>query len=146
MLDEKTPLKSPQRDMRTDIQNTFPKKEKLKSKKYFEQLFMEGKSINSFPLKLMYLPTNFDVNVPIKTGVIAPKKKFRSAVKRNRVKRLLREAYRLNKHLVYDNIDGNFAFLFLYIGNKMPNINEVNMAMQHLLDTFLKKEAHEKID
>ncbi|WP_396591231.1 ribonuclease P protein component [Allomuricauda sp. R78024] len=125
---------------------SFPKNEKLKNKKLFEQLFTEGKSITAFPIKLLYTKAAFDGDIHIKVGVVAPKKKFRSAVKRNRVKRLLREGYRLNKHLVFNNIEGNFAFLFLYLGSKMPNYQEVDKAMKQLLETFLKKQSHEKID
>ncbi|WP_298867145.1 ribonuclease P protein component [uncultured Allomuricauda sp.] len=123
---------------------SFPKKEKLKNKKLFEQLFSEGKGITAFPIKLLYLKTDFDENVNFKTGVVAPKKRFKSAVKRNRVKRMLREGYRLNKHLVFNNIQGDFAFLFLYLGTKMPNLIEVDKAIKQLLLTFLKKESHEK--
>ncbi len=124
----------------------FPKKEKLKNKKLFEQLFSEGKSMSAFPIKLLYTKAVFDDDVSIKVGVVAPKKKFKTAVKRNRVKRLLREVYRSNKPLVFNNIEGNYAFLFLYLSNKMPNYEEVDGAMKELLKTFLKKESHEKID
>ena len=124
---------------------SFSKKEKLKSKKLFEQLFVEGKSAKAFPVRLLYTKCQFE-DVQFKVGVVAPKKKFKSAVDRNRVKRLLRESYRLNKHLLFNNVEGNFAFLFLYLGNKMPSATEVDKAMIQLLETFLKKESHEKID
>ncbi|MEW2920610.1 ribonuclease P protein component [Muricauda sp. ANG21] len=126
--------------------NRFPKKEKLKNKMLFESLFKEGKSVSHFPLKLIYLNTSFEDDSKIKVGVVAPKKKFKSAVDRNRIKRLLREAYRLNKSLIFNNIEGNFAFLFLYLGNKMPSYADIESAMQKLMDDFLKRESHEKID
>ncbi|MBO0321033.1 ribonuclease P protein component [Muricauda sp. CAU 1633] len=138
-----TPLRSPQGD--TSIYS-FPKKEKLKSKVLFEALFAEGKSVSQFPLKLIYLNTPFDDGSQIKVGVVAPKKKFKGAVGRNRIKRLLREAYRLNKPLIFNNIEGNFAFLFLYLGNKMPGYAEIESAMKQLMESFLKKESDEKID
>jgi ribonuclease P protein component len=124
----------------------YPKKEKLKSKVLFEALFAEGKSVSHFPLKLIYLNTNFNDGSKIKVGVVAPKKKFKNAVDRNRIKRLLREAYRLNKALIFNNIEGNFAFLILYLGNKMPVYADIESAMKQLMEGFLKKESHEKID
>ncbi len=125
---------------------TFPKKEKLKSKVLFGSLFAEGKSISQFPLKLIYLNTHFDDGPKIKVAVVAPKKKFKSAVDRNRIKRLLREAYRHNKSLLFNNIESDFAFLFLYLGNKMPDYSDIEVAMKRLMEDFLKKESHEKID
>ena len=124
----------------------FPKKEKLKSKVLFESLFTEGKSVSRFPLKLIYLNTHFDDDAKIKVGVVTPKKKFKKAVDRNRIKRLLRESYRHNKSLIFNNIEGNFAFLFLYLGNKIPDYIDIERTMQQLMEDFLKKESHEKID
>lgn len=139
----KTSLKSPQGGSQ---RFSFPKKEKLTNKKMFEALFTEGKSLRGFPIKLIYLKTGFKEKVPIKVAVVAPKKKFKTAVQRNRIKRLLREAYRLNKPLVFNNIEGNYAFIFLYLGQKTPSFAEVDSAMKKLLGTFLNKEFHEKID
>ena len=124
---------------------SFSRKEKLKSKKLFGELFVEGKTLNVSPVKLLYTQCDF-AEVQFKAGVVAPKRKFKSAVKRNRIKRLLRESYRLNKHLLFNNVEGNFAFLFLYLGNTMPNAKEVDKAMIQLLKAFIKKESHEKSD
>ncbi|AEM70346.1 Ribonuclease P protein component [Allomuricauda ruestringensis DSM 13258] len=140
---EKTPLRSPQGD---NFDFSFPKKEKLTNKKMFEALFTEGKNLREFPLKLIYLNTNFKDEVPVKVAVVAPKRQFKSAVDRNRIKRLLREAYRRNKPLIFNNIEGNFAFIFLYLGKKTPRFNEVDAAMKKLLEAFINKEFHEKID
>ncbi len=118
---------------------TFPKKEKLKSKKLIDKLFVTGKSISYSSLKLVYLAADFEDASKIKTGVIAPKNKFKKAVDRNRVKRILREAYRLNKHAVFNNIEGSFAFMILYLGNDIPSLNEVDEKMQGLLKKFLEK-------
>lgn len=117
---------------------TFPKKEKLKSKKLFEKLFVEGKSISNYPVKLIYLKSELPRSVKFQTGVTVPKKNFKSAVKRNRIKRLLREAYRLNKHLVFNNSEGNFAFLFLYLGKELPTYFDVEKNVQALLKKFIK--------
>lgn len=88
---------------------TYQKKDKLKSRKQTQYLFSKGQSIGMFPLKLIYTiesatespalvaSDTIDVNGQVQTGVSAPTRFFRKAVQRNRVKRLLREAYRLEK-------------------------------------------------
>jgi ribonuclease P protein component len=120
---------------------TFPKKEKLKSKKLIERLFIEGKSVSSYPIKLIYLRTELPFDVAVQVGVTAPKKNFKSAVKRNRIKRLLRESYRLNKALVFNNSEGTFAFLFLYLGKEMPTFEKVESQMKTVLNKFLKAQT-----
>lgn len=124
----------------------YPKTEKLKSKKLIEKLFEKGKSVSSYPVKLIYLKTPLPEDVKIQAGVAVPKKKFKSAVKRNRIKRLLRESYRLNKPLVFNNIEGNYAFLFLYLGKDMPQYKDVEKSMVALLQKFIKQVTDEKID
>ncbi|WP_149273633.1 ribonuclease P protein component [Pareuzebyella sediminis] len=118
----------------------FPKKEKLKSKKLIDLLFEEGKSVSVYPIKLIYLRTALPENVRIQAGVTVSKKNFKSAVRRNRIKRLLRESYRLNKGQVFNNSDDTFAFLFLYLGKEMPNFGEIAPKMVELLHKFLVKE------
>ncbi|WP_299533600.1 ribonuclease P protein component [Ulvibacterium sp.] len=115
---------------------TFPKEEKLKSRKLFNTLFTQGKSITKYPVKLIYLKTELPKDVKIQMGVAVPKKSFKSAVKRNRIKRLLREAYRLNKPMVFNNSEGNFAFLFLYLGKEMPNYDLVENSIRTILQKF----------
>ncbi|WP_422082790.1 ribonuclease P protein component [Ulvibacterium sp.] len=115
---------------------TFPKKEKLKSRKLFDALFTKGKAITKYPVKLIYLETELPNDVKIQVGVAVPKKSFKSAVKRNRIKRLLREAYRLNKPMVFNNSEGNFAFLFLYLGKEVPNYDMVEERIRTILQKF----------
>lgn len=122
------------------MRHTFPKREKLKSKKLIDTLFEEGKAITIYPIKLIYLKTELPEKVAIQAAVAVPKKNFKSAVRRNRIKRLLRESYRLNKGLVFNNSEGTFAFLFLYLGKKMPTFGEIVPKMVEILDKFLKKE------
>lgn len=147
--EENTPLKSPRGNITEmkphpkaqsiEMKATFPKKEKLKGKKRIEKLFAEGDSVAAYPLKLIYLKTVLPEAVSIQAGVAVSKKRFRGAVDRNRIKRLLRESYRLNKHIVFNNIEGGFAFLFLYLGNEMPSQQSVSRQMSKLLQLFLSK-------
>lgn len=83
---------------------TYQKTDKLKSRKQTQHLFSTGQAINVFPIRLIYtvepISTNADnlsLTSVLQAGVGAPSRTFRKAVQRNRVKRLLREAYRLEK-------------------------------------------------
>tara|TARA_R110001606_G_scaffold129901_5_gene264837 strand:+ start:539 stop:922 length:384 start_codon:yes stop_codon:yes gene_type:complete len=120
---------------------SFPKKEKLKSKKLIEQLFAEGIGVTNYPIKLVYLKTRFEDDSKCKVGVTASKRNFKSAVKRNRIKRLLRESYRLNKHLIFNNIESNFAFMFLYLGKELPSQSKITDAMIPLMRKFVDEIA-----
>lgn len=122
---------------------TFPRQEKLKSKKLIEKLFDEGSSVTSYPIKLIYLPAAFPLEVSTQAGVTVPKKNFKSAVKRNRIKRLMRESYRLNKGVVFNNSEGSFAFLFLYLGKELPEFHQVEASMKAVLEKFIKKISNE---
>lgn len=118
---------------------TYSRAEKLKSKKLFEKLFAEGKSVTQYPLRMVYVKTNETQEVAIKAGVTVSKRKFKSAVKRNRIKRVLREAYRLNKAIVFNNSKGNYALLIMYLGKEMPESNQVHKSMVELLHKFKEK-------
>ncbi len=96
---------------------TYQKKDKLKSRKQTQHLFSTGKAIGVFPLKLIYSieavdpiteSIGFDIvglQGVLQAGVGAPTRNFRKAVQRNRVKRLLREAYRLEKPFFVSQIN-----------------------------------------
>ncbi|MEY8870745.1 ribonuclease P protein component [Flavobacteriaceae bacterium 144Ye] len=121
---------------------TYNKKEKLKSKKLIEQLFAEGQSVSAYPLKLIYLPVDFDDSVLLKAGVTVSKRKFKNAVDRNRIKRLMREAYRLNKAVIFNNITTQYALMILYIGNDGITFEVLDTKMKVLLNKFLNASSN----
>ncbi|MEO9891925.1 ribonuclease P protein component [Aurantibacter sp.] len=122
---------------------SFPRKEKLKSRKLIDQLFLEGKSVKIKSVKLIFLQTDHIEDIRFQVGFTVPKKNFKSAVKRNRIKRLLREGYRLNKPHLFNNSKGNFAFLFLYLGKEMPDYHVVEQNIQAILLKFIKQTTDE---
>ena len=85
---------------------TFSKAERLCSKKLIERLFSGGnKSFPAFPLRVVYMPLSADESEADVTILISvPKKRFKHAVKRNHVKRQVREAYRQNKHILIETL------------------------------------------
>lgn len=117
------------------MSENFSKNEKLKSKKHFDQLFSEGKSVKAFPIKLVFVPIENTTNH--KTGVSAPKRKFKRAVDRNQLKRLMREAFRKNKHLI-DHTEQKYALLFIYFGNKIASYSEIFSAVEKTLHKFVE--------
>jgi len=123
----------------------YTKKDKLKSKKVIDLLFTEGKSISIYPLRLVYLKTEHDDNSHIKAGVSVSKRLHKTAVARNRIKRLLREAYRLNKPLFFNNSSTSYAFMILYLSKDGTTFEELNTKMKLLFEKFLDKTSnHEK--
>ncbi|MBC9794589.1 ribonuclease P protein component [Sinomicrobium weinanense] len=127
------------------MNQSFPKAEKLKSKKHIERLFAEGKSISKFPLRLVYLKTGLPEETRIQAAVSASKRNFKKAVDRNRIKRLLREAYRLNKYRITEETDASYAFMILYLGREIPEYEKIDHKMKQLLALFLEKETGKKI-
>lgn len=111
---------------------TYNKDEKLKSQKAIEQLFAEGKSVSAYPLRMVYL----DNQSQLKVGVSVSKRNFKLAVHRNRVKRLLREGYRLNKNLLIDNKLDHYTLMILYISKEMPDFKIIDKKMKALLSKF----------
>ena len=124
---------------------TYPKSEKLKSKKTIDLLFSEGKSVSKFPLRLVYVESDygipesqdFETGQKIKMGVSVSKKYFKHAVDRNYFKRVLRETYRLNKHLLTDNLDKPYAFMFFYQTKERLSYQEIETKTIQLFEKFL---------
>lgn len=118
---------------------TFNKKEKLKSEKLIAHLFAEGKSVVEYPLRLVYVPCEFEDEVTIKAGVSVSKRNFKKAVDRNRIKRLMREAYRLQKPMYFNNFSKSYALMILYIGKEATDFKTVTAKMTLLSEKFKKK-------
>ncbi len=114
---------------------TYPKTEKLKSHSIIGLLFTEGKSVSKFPLRLLYVE-NKKTNEPVKITVSVSKKHFKKAVDRNHYKRLLRESYRLNKHILYEAIDKPYAFMLLYQTKEHLSFSEIQEKTTELFKKF----------
>jgi len=122
---------------------TYSKAEKLKSKTTIDLLFSKGKSVSKYPLLLVYIEGNFGEGVPVKMGVSVSKKHFKKAVDRNYFKRVLRETYRLNKHLLLDNLTTPFSFMFLYQSKDRLTFEEINIKTIQLFEKFLEAQKTE---
>ena len=121
------------------MNESFGKKEKLKSKVIIDKLFTEGKSIKKYPLRLIYLPLS-EAEELNKTAVSVPKRNFKRAVDRNHLKRLLREAFRKNKYLVYSNLSSKYAFMFIYTSREKVSYAKLFRVVEELLKNLVQKE------
>src|SRR5690606_14685878 len=118
---------------------TYTQKDKLKSKKLIELLFAEGQSVSAYPFRLVYKNAAFDDGVIMKTAVPVSKRHFEKAGDRNRIKTLIRESYRLNRHLYFNNMTTSYALMILYIGKDKPTLEHVETKMNQLFEKFLSK-------
>ncbi len=123
--------------------HSFNREERLKSRKIIAQLFSDGHSFGQYPLRLIWLAAALPKSkAPIQCTVSVAKKKFPKAVHRNRIRRQIKEAYRLNKHWVYEALDPQepqYAFMILYVAREALPYEEIEQAMKKMLKRFLKK-------
>ena len=106
---------------------TLQAQERLKSRKVIEQLFKEGKSFSHFPFRIIYLEIENHL-FPLQAGFSVSKRHFKNAVDRNRIKRLMRECYRLQKNSLKTELEENHKSLvlfFIYTGNELPKYDFV---------------------
>ena len=127
---------------------TYPKNEKLKSKITIDLLFSKGKSVSKYPLRLVFVESDYgipnDSEQMLKMGVSVSKKYFKRAVDRNYFKRVLRETYRLNKHILIDNLDKNYAFMFFYQTKDRLTYEEINTKTIQLFEKFVSQLKNEE--
>lgn len=100
---------------------SFNRSESLKSRKRIRALFESGESLHRYPLRLVWRVAAAGQLSPIQVAFSVPKRRFKRAVKRNRIKRLMREAYRLQKQAWYAAAaeqEQAYDFMFIYTGKE----------------------------
>lgn len=130
----------------TSSPKTFGKKEKLVSKKMIDALFSGGssRSMSAYPLRVVFMrKERNETEEPAQVMVSVSKRHFKRAVKRNRVKRQIREAYRLNKHLLHEALeqkkDMAVAMAFIWQSDELAETALITEKMQSLLGRMAEK-------
>lgn len=118
----------------------FKKAERLCSTAQIEELFNEHEILFKFPFKLVWRKIENKRNHPVQVSISVGKKRFRHAVDRNYMKRHIREAYRLNKHIILDNCDDfSIDMMFIYVDTKLRSFVDIEPSMKEVLNKLAKK-------
>lgn len=125
--------------MSTTQRYFFRKADKLKSRKAIDMLFGKGNSFSNFPFKVIWLPEN--KQTPLQTAVGVSSRNFKKATDRNRIKRLMREAWRLQKnkldlHLAEKN--KQLSVFILYVGKELPEYDQVFEKTGTIINRLIK--------
>ncbi len=126
----------------TNIENlprfTLKKTERLSQKKIIQELFQEGSSFFLHPFKVFFMPQN-QGNFPTQFLISVPKKIFKTAVTRNKIKRRVREAYRLNKHQLITSSGKSLFIAYIYVAKEVLPFEEIQLK---LIQTLIRLKEH----
>lgn len=125
--------------------NTFRKPEKICNQNQIDHLFKDGKSLKSGLFRVLFVETEAPGKSPVQLLIAVPKKSLRHAVDRNRMKRLIREAYRLSKHKIldaYSKAGKHLDIAVIFMGKQCVSQADTLTAINVLLDRLLY--THEK--
>ncbi len=121
--------------------NTLCKYERLKSRKEIESLFAQGGKLFEYPYLMRWQLASLPTKFPAQMLVSVPKKRFRKAVWRIKIKRLIREAYRKNKGDIYGKLAADqkqMAIAIVYVGKEIPSYGDAEKKIIILLQRLLK--------
>ena len=128
--------------------NTLHKAERLNRKKVIEKMFAGGsRSFSLFPLRVVWLPVE-ELSAPASILVSVSKRRFKRAVKRNRVKRQVREAYRLNKQPLLEAVEQagcHVAIAFIYLSDRIADSEVITRRMRTALQRIAETLAAPKV-
>lgn len=120
---------------------SFSKSERLKSKKLIEATFAAGQKFKAWPLVAKSMEAELPDDVRCQTLVSVSKRSFKRAVDRNRIKRLMREAWRLHKHTAYAALqkhEKQRALVLIYVGKELPTFEGMQASMQTLIAKMIE--------
>lgn len=122
---------------------TLGKEERLKSNRSIQELLRQGKTVSGYPLKMYWnFSPDLQQKYPARAAISVPKRKFRRAVDRNLMKRRIREAYRLNKHILYETLDQRqqkIQLIILLLSDEFIPYTQLEKGIRELLLKLVNK-------
>ena len=117
--------------------------QRIKSSSAIQSLYQQGFTVQQGPLRIKYLPLQEGKHSA--AAFIAPKRSFKRAVDRNRIKRQMREAYRLNQHLLTP-LEGPVRLICIYRSRELTRSNRILRSMESALHQIVQNESNKKAD
>ncbi len=110
--------------------------ERLCSRKAIGRLFSGGNELFHYPFRLLWMYDESRSRYPVQVAIAVPRKRFKKAVSRNRIRRLIREAYRRNKNILYSSSlveRGNVDMMIIYVSSRMYDYNYIKLRLEEVL-------------
>ena len=123
--------------------------ERLCGKKRIDALFTSANSFIVYPYRIVYRSVSDTDNVPVSMFVSIPKKRFKRAVKRNLIRRRIKEAYRKNKHILTDTLQSQETALdmaILYLDREILDYQTLEKKLKDLLQKLKEKVCKESCE
>lgn|SRR5690554_6914026 len=121
----------------------FGKEYKLCNKRIIDEIFNSNQHLKSFPFVLKYIQTTLKSNTNFQVVISVPKRKFKKAVDRNRIRRIIREAVRKNKYIIESvelSQNQKFALFLIYTSDKEESyqtiFDKIELLFKRLVDTI----------
>ncbi len=121
---------------------TFHKQERLCNHNQVNTIFTQGRHFTIYPIKINWMIGAADQPVPAQVVVQIQRKHIRHAVKRNLMKRRIREAYRKHKGILYDHLerqDGKLNIALIYYGNSILPYRELEPIIILILQRLIRE-------
>jgi ribonuclease P protein component len=122
-------------------QFTLSRNERLKSRKQIDLLFRQGTHLNIFPLRVSYISGSDTSGEPLQFGVGVSGRWFKKAVDRNRIKRLVRESWRVQKNGLKEILlekQLNMIVFIVYTGRELPEYDHIRESTERVIENLCR--------